>query len=101
MAKVIWTESALLELDLIAQYIALDKPNAAKKLVKNILNATKQLELFPESGRIPPEISHLNYLEIIVKPCRIFYRINGDEVYIVYIMRDKQDLIKYLLNSQP
>jgi len=101
MAKVVWTDSALLELDLIAQYIALDKPDAAKKLVKTILNTTKQLELFPKSGRIPTEINHLNYLEIIVKPCRIFYRIDGDKVYIVYIMRDKQDLIKYLLNSQP
>ena len=99
MAKVIWTDSALLELDLIAQYIALDKPNAAKKLVKTILNTTKQLELFPESGRIPPEISHLNYLEIIIKPCRIFYRIDSNKVYIVYIMRSEQDLKKYLLNS--
>ena len=99
MAKVIWTESALLELDLIAQYIALDKPNAAKKLVKTILHTVKRLELFPESGRIPSEIGYLNYLEIIVKSCRIFYRIDGDKVYIVYIMRDKQDLKKYLLNS--
>jgi len=99
MAKVVWTDSALLELDLFAQYIALDKPNAAKKLVKTILNTTKQLELFPESGRIPPEISHLNYLEIIIKPCRIFYRIDSNKVYIVYIMRSEQDLKKYLLNS--
>ena len=99
MAKVIWAESALLELDPIAQYIALDKPNAAKNLIKNILNTTKQLELFPESGRIPPEISHLNYLEIIIKPCRIFYRIDSNKVYIVYIMRSEQDLKKYLLNS--
>jgi toxin ParE1/3/4 len=99
MAKVIWTESALLELDLIAQYISLDKPSAAKKLVKAVLHTVKQLELFPESGRKPPEINHLNYLEIIVKPCRIFYRIDGNKVYIVYIMRSRQDLKKYLLNS--
>jgi len=99
MAEVIWTESALLELDLIAQYISLDKPSAAKKLVKTILRATRRLELFPESGRTPPEISHLNYLEIIIKPCRIFYRIDSNKVYIVYIMRSEQDLKKYLLNS--
>lgn len=99
MAEVIWTESALLELDLIAQYISLDKPSAAKQLIKKILSTTRQLELFPESGRTPSEISHLNYLEIIVKPCRIFYRIDGNKVYIVYIMRSEQDLKKYLLNS--
>ena len=99
MAKVIWTESALLELELITQYISLDKPSAAKKLIKKILGATKRLELFPESGRIPVEISRLNYLEIIVKPCQIFYRIDGSKVYIVYIMRSEQDLKRYLLNS--
>ena len=99
MAKVIWTESALSELSLIAQYISLDKPSAAKQLIKKILDATKQLELFPESGRTPSEINHLNYLEIIIKPCRIFYRIDGNKVYIVYIMRSEQDLKRYLLNS--
>jgi len=99
MAKVIWTESALSELNFIVQYISLDKPSAANKLIKKILSATKQLELFPELGRTPPEISHLNYLEIIVNPCRIFYRIDDNKVYIVYIMRDKQDLKKYLLNG--
>lgn len=34
MAELIWTEPALQDLDAIADYIALDKPEAARQLVK-------------------------------------------------------------------
>jgi plasmid stabilization system protein ParE len=36
MAEVIWAESALSDLDAIADYIALDNPEAAKGLVQNV-----------------------------------------------------------------
>ncbi len=36
MAKVVWTEPALQDLDEIAEYIALDKLSAAKKLVEKV-----------------------------------------------------------------
>jgi toxin ParE1/3/4 len=34
MARLIWTEPALQDLDGIADYIALDKPDAARKFVR-------------------------------------------------------------------
>jgi plasmid stabilization system protein ParE len=36
MAKVIWTEPALSDPDAIADYIALDKPSAARELVQRV-----------------------------------------------------------------
>lgn len=36
MAEIIWTEPALDELEVIAGYIALDKPGAANRLVKRV-----------------------------------------------------------------
>jgi len=51
MAQIIWTEPALLDLDAIAEYIALDKPSAASHLVKKIFSSIERLEQFPESGR--------------------------------------------------
>jgi len=101
MAQVIWTEPALSDLDAIAEYIALDKPSAAANLVKNIFSSTDRLEQFPEFGRKPPEFKKSRYLEIIVNPCRIFYRIEGDKVYILYVMRSERKLRKYLLNARP
>lgn len=49
MAEVIWTEPALQELDAIAEYIALDNPATASRLVKEVLDKTDRLEGFPQS----------------------------------------------------
>ena len=100
MAQIIWTEPALSDLNVIAEYIALDKPSAAINLVQKVFSSTDQLEEFPKLGRKPPEFKKSRYLEIIVNPCRIFYRIEGDKLYILYVMRSERKLRKYLLNAR-
>jgi len=99
MAQIIWTEPALSELEAIAEYIALDKPAAASLLVQKIFSSTDRLERFPESGRLPPELKDSKYRELIVNPCRIFYRVDGDKVFIVYVMRGERELRRYLLGG--
>ncbi len=100
MAKIIWTEPALYDLNEIAEYIALDKKEAAKHLVRKVFSSTERLEQFPESGRKPPELSSQRYREIIVGPCRIFYRHEESNIYILYVMRSEKQLIKYLLDER-
>ncbi len=100
MAQIIWTEPALLDLNNIAEYIALDKPSAASHLVQKVFSKTERLEEFPESGRKPPELKKSRYKEIIVDPCRIFYRVEKDKVYILYVMRSERKLRKYLLSER-
>jgi len=100
MAQIIWTEPALSDLNGIAEYIALDKPNAARNLVKQIFSSVDNLEQFPELGRTPPELTESKYREIIVDPCRIFYRIDQDNVYILYVMRGEMQLRRYLIDER-
>ena len=100
MARLIWTEPAVQDLDEIAEYIALDDFSAAKRLVEKIFESVERLESFPKSGRQPPELKRMPYREIIVGPCRIFYRIEDDRVYIVYVMRGERQLCKYLLEAR-
>jgi len=100
MAQIIWTEPALLDLNEIAEYIALDKPGAASHLVQKVFSKTERLEEFPESGRKPAELKKSRYKEIIVGPCRIFYRPEQDKVYILYVMRSERKLRKYLLGAR-
>lgn len=100
MAQIKWTEPALNDLDEIAEYIALDKPGAAKNLVKEVFKSVKILKQFPESGRCPPEIPQTGYRELIVGPCRIFYRIEKKRVYILYVMRSERELRKFLLGDR-
>jgi len=99
MAEVIWTEPALQEMDAIAEYIALDNPAAASALVQQVFDKTERLEHFPQSGRIPPELSNSVYREVVVPPCRIFYREDEKLVLILYVMREERQLRAYMLGS--
>ncbi|MBR9871897.1 MAG: type II toxin-antitoxin system RelE/ParE family toxin [Gammaproteobacteria bacterium] len=99
MAKVIWTEPALQELDAIAEYIALDNPDAASQLVQEVFEKTERLEDFPQSGRIPPELPNSVYREVVVPPCRIFYREDEKRVLVLYVMRDERQLRAYMLEN--
>jgi toxin ParE1/3/4 len=93
MASLIWTEPALQDLDAIADYIALDKPRAARDLVQRVFQHVEQLTTQPESGSVPRELKRSRYRQIIrppgsgEPPCRIFYRYDGKRVYILYVMR--------------
>lgn len=99
MAEVIWTEPALQELDAIAEYIALDNLVAASHLVKDVFDKTEHLENFPRSGRIPPELPNSVYREIVVPPCRIFYREDEKQVLVLYVMREERQLRAYMLGN--
>lgn len=97
MAQIIWTEPALQNLNDIAEYIAVSNIYAAKKLVANVFNKVQRLEQFPESGRVPEEIASLNYREVVVNPCRVFYKVEQDSVLILHVLRQERDLRKFIL----
>ena len=99
MAEVIWTEPALQELDAIAEYIALDNPAAASDLVKAIFDKTERLENFPKSGRIPSELPDSVYREVVVPPCRIFYREDEQRVLVLFVMREERQLRAFMLEQ--
>jgi toxin ParE1/3/4 len=100
MAKIVWTEPALDQLDDIAEYIALDNPAAARSLVARVFKAVDRLERFPNSGREPPELPDSIYRELLCSPCRIFYRRDGKDVLILHVMRDEMQLRKFLLSDE-
>ena len=100
MAKVRWADSALDELDKVAEYIALDKISEAKKLVRRVFSRVGLLSDSSECGRVPPELGNKSYREVIVEPCRIFYRLINDEVVILYVMRSERNLRKYILEER-
>lgn len=100
MAQVIWTEPALIDLNEIAEYIALDKPGAANNFVNKVFSSIDRLEQFPKSVRKSPEFTKSRYREIIVGPCRIFYRHEKEKIYILYVMRRARQLRNYLLDTR-
>jgi toxin ParE1/3/4 len=98
MAKLIWTEPALQDLDSIADYIALDKPEAARQLVQRVFRHVEQLANHPESGSRLPELRNSRYRQIVEPPCRIFYRHDRERVFILHVMRGEMRLRKSRLS---
>lgn len=97
MAEIIWTNPALNDLNEIAEYISISNIRSAKKIVASIFEKVERLDPFPESGKKVFELKNLNYREIFVTPCRIFYKIDNNKVFILHVMRQERDLRKFLM----
>lgn len=100
MAHLIWTEPALADLEAIADYIALDHPNAASRLVQQVFASVERLERYPASGKRPAELPRSPYREVVVGPCRVFYRVDGDSVFLLHVMRAERLLQKLLIEER-
>ena len=94
MAEIVWSDPALSDLDAIADYIALENPTAASAIVKRVIDHVGQLAEHPESGSRPQELKRSRYRQIIEPPCRIFYRFDGQTVFILHVMRSERLLRK-------
>jgi len=90
MAKIIWADPAIHYLDAIADYIAVENQPAARELVQRVLAAVERLQRFPRMGSLPGELRGLPYRQLIVPPCRVFYRAGKNVVFIVHVLRAEQ-----------
>ena len=97
MAEVVWTSPALDDLNDLAEYIALSNISAARKLVHKVNDKISRLVSHLESGNRPKELLNLNYLEVNVNPCRVFYKVDSDKVFILHVFRQERDLRRFIL----
>jgi len=89
--KIHFTVTAIQTLDEILGFIAQDNPDAASKLSKRIEHAINRLASFPGSGRKIPEAPEHRERELVVSPAvRIFCRVEGDTLWVLYAMRSEQ-----------
>jgi plasmid stabilization system protein ParE len=100
MAEIVWTEPALSDLDAIADYIALENPDAARALVRRVFEHVDQLADHPRSGSKPRELRGWRFRQIVEPPCRIFYREELGRVFILYVMREERLLRSRNLRSR-
>jgi len=87
MARVVWTEPALRQLEAIAEFIALDKPPAARSLVQRVFATTDRLQRFARLGRVVSEIPQGPFRQLWVEPCWVYYRVDPDCRLIVCVRR--------------
>jgi plasmid stabilization system protein ParE len=71
MAEVIWSPSALDDIDAIAEFIARDSIYHASLFIDRLLEASDHLKLHPQAGRVIPEIGNQFCREVIYGSYRI------------------------------
>ncbi|MDA8125776.1 MAG: type II toxin-antitoxin system RelE/ParE family toxin [Deltaproteobacteria bacterium] len=90
--KIIWSPLAIDRVSEIAEYIAQDKPSAAKKWIEALFSKVGQLQSAPEMGRAVPEIRSGQFRELICGNYRIIYRVEKKQVSILTIRHGRQIL---------
>ncbi len=80
--RIRWTRSAERHLVEIFEYVAADRPGAARRLMARLSSTVAQLADHPYSGRTVPEIDDPRIRERIVAPYRVLYAV-GEEVVIL------------------
>jgi toxin ParE1/3/4 len=100
MAEIIWTEPALSDLDAIPDYLALDKPQSARDLVRRVFAHVEQLAAHPLSGPKLSEFRGWRYRQLVEPPCRVIYRHEKGVVHIVHVVRGEKQLDKKLLQKR-
>ena len=88
--KVYWTQNAIKHLTNIYEYIALNSPTYARRMVDRITQRSEQISTQPYSGRKVPEYEAEDIHELIEKPYRIIYRLKQDQIDVVAVIHGAQ-----------
>ena len=98
--EVIWAHVAEKDLREIIEYIAIDNPKNALKILKRIKKKASSLYTMPERCRVVPELKAQNitqYQELIDTPWRIIFRIVEKKVYVLSVLDSRRNIEDILL----
>jgi toxin ParE1/3/4 len=92
-----FTRRAERQLEDILGYIALDNPDAARKIVEHVEGLMAKVLDYPAMGRNVFE--GLPYREVSAYPCRLIYRRMANVIWVVVILRVEQLLRRGMLEA--
>lgn len=94
MGKVVWTKTALDQLERVVKYISEERGNSyAKTVGTRIIERTEQLEDFPEIGQREPLLQNKKseYRYLVAWSYKIIYRLSKDKITISRIFHTAQN----------
>ncbi len=98
--EIVWARTAETDLKEIVNYIAINNPENALRIFKEIKKNASSLYKMPERCRIVPELKEqgiMQYRELIIKPWRIIYRISENKVYVLSVLDSRRNIEDILL----
>ncbi len=91
--RIVWSPLAIERAYEAAAFIAGDKPEAALRWLDGLFAVTDRLEMFPESGRVVPEIGLPEFREVVYRNAyRVIYRVEKSRVAILTVRNFAQRL---------
>lgn len=97
MARLIWTEESVRWLGAIFDYIAVENPAAARRVVKEIYEKVDVLKIFGGIGyRYDVGDEEKEVRILLYGHYRIAYRVKKDAVEILGVFHGAMDIKKYL-----
>ncbi len=88
--EVEWSPLSIQRVLEIAENIALDKPDVAKKWASSIFDSTEILKDHPKIGRVVPEINDEDFRELIKGNYRVVYWLDASKISILTVCHGKQ-----------
>jgi plasmid stabilization system protein ParE len=76
--------------DMIEWYTSQDVPEVGRRLAQEVIDRVRQLEMFPDSGRVVPEFETTWLRELEHPPFRIVYRRDETSVSVVRVWRSER-----------
>ena len=93
------------DLDEIWEYITFElcNPQAAENTVNKIMDTVDELENFSEIGALLSSVADIesDYLFLTSGNYMVFYRVNGQDVYVDRVLYGRRDYLRILFPDLP
>lgn len=85
-----WSPEAVEDVEAIAAWIERDSPAYARAVVGRIVDRAASFAIFPERGRIVPELGDAAVRERFVHGWRLIYRVERARVLILAVIHGRR-----------
>lgn len=99
--QVAWAEIAQYDLKQVIDYIAIDSPGTASRILHKFKQQVSALYTMPDRGRIVPELKEQGihtYRGIIIAHWRVIYRISDTTVFVLSVIDSRRNVEDILLD---
>jgi plasmid stabilization system protein ParE len=87
----VWSPEAIEDIEAIVAYIERDSPWYAKAVASKIVETAEAIPMYPELGRVVPEIGNRAIRECFAHRYRIIYRVEPAQVLVAAVIHGRQD----------
>ncbi|MDR3672281.1 MAG: type II toxin-antitoxin system RelE/ParE family toxin [Holophaga sp.] len=89
---ILWTDPAVEQYAERLDYLGGFSPEAARRLRHRVDLSLRHLARYPDLGRWVPEFGVGFYREILVKPLRLLYEVQGDRIVVTCVHRQEESI---------